>query len=740
MTVRWLAIALGLVLGMAFAGQVADAPAALAHTVTVPTPTIDSLTSDGDLTVTFADSGGYHDIQWYWRLCRTEVYSLQTCSTSFVFNTASRGDTATIDIKTEDDRDFALLSTPQNLFVIVEAKYDHHSATTVFTSWFAYEPSSPTITSVSGAGVMTFNIALNAAEETTFWICTEASSTQDSSVCGSETVTTDFAVGTGHTKDLSAVTLPGGGTFDGATHYWFYLRAERSGATLTHARAYYPWHRPCSAVLSPAVDFGTLGTAEGVTLPSVGTYDGYIENDPLLAPCSDENSRPSQYFSFTLAEGGGIRFRAESDPDVTGYLKPEIRILPTIGGTPTFANAINEEHESVIGVILDAGTHIAQVRSARSEYSATLQGDYAFTVRRIYPETSSLTFSSNSLSVTYDLGAYTPNMEASIEYKRNSDTTWTTIDAAARNDAVNGVKKRLVNETVQNLGVNTQYDLRARFKYAGDSQYTTNSGVTLVPVAFPAPTRPSLDDPTYNEPGTPFSVLVMANWHYPQVKMTDGGDGSDWGWVVEWGGESATSGSKSLRSATTFYERDIGRTVRVRVQGVFQCQDDEDSTDEPCQVYIAGYHNLSNVNDRYEIPEGETWYTAWSENNVFTVQADHLEVPTGIEPETDPLPGIVEAIDSVLAAIGVAPESRRPDVWAFFLCFSLAIGGGFGGFAITGGTKRFFWAATFGGFVFFLVFVMAGPAWFGIDPVFAYATLVVPLMMVAFSAIGSVRT
>ena len=305
---------------------------------------------------------------------------------------------------------------------------------------------------------------------------------------------------------------------------------------------------------------------------------------------------------------------------------------------------------------------------------------------------------------------------------------------------MDGVKKRYVTEMVDNLTTNSHYNLRAKFKHAGTSQYTNDSGFTIGYIAFPAPTRPALDQPIYSDPGEPFSMLITANWGYPEVKMTGGGDGSNWGWVVEWGGRTVASGSKSLRSAINLFATDIGKTIKVRVHGAFDCKDDSDGTDEPCQVYIAGYHNLSNVEDRYEIPEGETWYSAWSENNVFTVQADHLEVPTAIEPETDPLPGIVEAIDSILAAIGVSPESRRPGVWAFFLCFSLAIGGGFGGFAITGGTKRFFWAATFGGFVFFLVFVMAGPAWFGIPTVFAYATLVVPLMMVALTAIGSVRT
>ena len=720
---------LGVVLGM----LVSIGPPVSAHTLYINAPSIVSLATDGTLTINItAYTSGSSPNYWAYEICETPGCGVWSSSISY---TSTGQTTASVTGHTNWNQGKAL-------YVRTRAQVNHsnnpwgysHSSST----GFVYVPLTLSFSTTDSSGSLTYNIQVQAAYKVTFWICTRASSTQSSAYCGSTTKTTSTPVGT-NTKDMSAVALPGGGTFDPTEYYYFYIQAETSAGykTAIVGKPYYQDQRLCTPEISPPVDLGTLGTGKGLTLPSAGTYQGNIKRSRTLAVCSDSDGHHSQYFSFTLDEGGGVWFKAESDSSLSNYLRPDIRVLPSMDGTPVYENAISDGNQAVLGAVLDDGTYLAQVRpTLAGQYG----GGYDFTIKRIYPETTSIIFSSNSFQVTYDFGAYTPNMEASIEYKPGAGTTWTTINATASNDEVGGVKKRYVTETMDNLTANAHYNLRAKFKYAGASQYTTTSGVTLGYVAFPAPTRPSLGDPTYNEPGTPFSVLIMANWLYPQVEMTGGGNGSNWGWVVEWDGQTVTSGSKSLRSATSFYQQDIGRTVKVRVQGVFDCQDDGDSTDEPCLVYIAGYHNLSNVEDRYEIPEGETWYTAWSENNVFTVQADHLEVPTAIEPETDPLPGIVEAIDSILAAIGVSPESRRPEVWAFFLCFSLAIGSGFGGFAITGGTKRFFWAATFGGFIFFLVFVMAGPAWFGIPTVFAYATLVVPLMMVAFSAIGSVRT
>ena len=712
-------------------------PQASAHNQYVDAPAIVSLDATGTLTVNLAAlNTNYLPNYWAYEICTT--VNCGSWSSGSSYTTGGLGQT-TADVSGHSNWD-----SLEEIYVRTRAKTSHSANPWRYSSSYTYTPLTFDVTAINTSGVLTYNVGVNAASKITFWICTQASTTQSSSVCSSTVKTTSTAVGTGHTQDMSNVTLPGGGTFSNGALYWFYAKAEVStgGFSVTDAIRYYPAQRRCTENLNPAVSLGTLGTAQETTLPGAPPYSGTIQGSPGLAACTDSNNRASQYFSFTLDEGGGVWFQAKSNANVSNHLTPEIRILTSIGGSATFANAINDDNESVLGVVLASGTYTAQVRSTQSIWSGTLGrgGAYNFTVKRIYPEVTALVFSHDSFQVTYDLGTYAPNMEALIEYKKTTDTSWTTLNAAATNSVVNGVKKRHITETKTGLAVNTQYDLRAKFKHAGTGQYTAASGVTMGYIAFPAPTRPSLDAPIYSGPEEPFSMLVTANWGYPQVEMTGGGTDSDWAWVVEWGTANSSSGSKSLRSSITLFSDDIGKTIKIRVHGAFECKDDSDGTDEPCQVYIAGYHNLSNVADRYEIPEGETWYSAWSDNNVFTVQADHLEVPTGIEPETDPLPGIVEAIDSILAAIGVAPESRRPGVWAFFLCFSLAIGGGFGGFAITGGTKRFFWAATFGGFVFFLVFVMAGPAWFGIPTVFAYATLVVPLMMVALTAVGSVRT
>ena len=496
----------------------------------------------------------------------------------------------------------------------------------------------------------------------------------------------------------------------------------------------------CTAQNNPPVDLGTLPTTANATLPPRSAHRSNIPTELGNIPCVDGDGRASNYFSFTLGTGGGVLLLASADGSEVGHLTPDIRILPSIGGTPTFDNAARSDNVANLGMVLQPGTYIAQVRSTLSidSDSAARGGPYDFSVKRIYPLFSTLLFSNDELNATIDVGALSPNMAVSMDYKRDTATNWTRAATNLTNQEVNGIRTQFVMVSVDQLESNRGYDVRAQFQH-GDNQFTTSAGFTTNTVAFPSPPRPSLDPPTYSMAGEPFSVRVLANWEYPRIEMSGGGSGSTWFWEIDWGGEHLPS-SQSLQAATTFFADDLGKTINIRVRGIFRCVDNQDATIEPCKVYIEDSTLFSNAEDRWEIPEGATWYTGWSDSNVFIVRSDDREIPTALDTSPEPLPAFTEAIDSILGTLGVQEDSRRPAIWSFFLCFVIAAGAGAGLFYVTGGPNNPWWPAFLGAIVFFLIYAIAGPQWFGVPPLFAYSTIIVPIMLLAIIGLGKVRT
>ena len=502
--------------------------------------------------------------------------------------------------------------------------------------------------------------------------------------------------------------------------------------------------RRCTATLATTIALGTLGINHGDILPTDAPYSGAIDGNRETAVCSDADGRSSQYFSFTLGagDGGGVLLTAVSNALIEDHLTPEIRILPAVGGNPTYENAETNDNESRLGVVMDAGTYIAQVRSTQ-EIAGSQEGKggaYLMSVRRIYPGPANVVFSVDSLSILYDVWTLAPNMIMDVDYKAQSSATWISLLTGAQNTPVGERDTRYISAAKDELSGQTGYDIRAKFKHAGNDQYSEAQGFTIDRVAFPAPKRPSFDDPVYSVPGEDFSVTVTATWVYPEVRLVDGGgDGSKWFWQMDWGGRFV-DGSRSLAAAVTFYEADLNRNVPVRVRGVFECVDDSDGSDEPCNVYVAGLNDLSVDEDRSAIPEGETWYSVWSGTNVFAVRGDHIEIPTTLDLDPDALPAVVDAIDSLMASMGVSEDARRPEIWAFLLCFIVAVGLGVVAFYATGGLRHVLWSSVLGALLFFIVYVLAGPVWFGIAPLFAYSTLVVPLMLAVLAGLSKVKT
>ena len=495
----------------------------------------------------------------------------------------------------------------------------------------------------------------------------------------------------------------------------------------------------CTAVLLPAVDLGALGSAAGSVLPSAAGYAGSLNGDVTTAICTD-GGYATQYFGFTLAEGGGVRLTAESNGHAVGHLTPEVLLLPAIGDTPTFANGEADDNLGQLSMVLDAGSYIAQVRATEGIITGSDAGggDYRFTARRIHPVQKALSFTGDQLKVIYGVSTSAPNMTLVVEYKKAAASSWATAGPDAEYSNADG--SSLVEVVQTGLMTNTGYDLRARYKYASsDVQYTLSSGSTTSNSRLAAPTRPNLGTPEYNAEGDPFSVLIVASWNYPQLILEDGSGSADWGFEVDWG-EFVTFGGQSHQTSNQFTEDDVGKRLTVRVRAKIDCVDDDDKIDEPCALFVRGLTSFSDDDDRIPIAEGDVFYSAWSDNNVFVLTDAHDEIPTMIE-DLDPeaFAPIVDAIDGVLAGMGVSRQSRRPETWAFFLCGIMAVGGGLGLFYATGGTKNFFWCACAGCFVFFMIWTFAGPSLFGVPPVFAYSTVMLPLFLGAVAVVKGLK-
>ena len=309
----------------------------------------------------------------------------------------------------------------------------------------------------------------------------------------------------------------------------------------------------CTAALLPAVALGALGVPSGSVLPSAAGYAGNLNGDLTTSICTN-GAYATQYFSFVLAEGGGVQLTAESNASEVGHLTPEVLLLPAIGDTPTFENGEADDNLGQLSMVLDAGSYIAQVRATEdiTTGSAARGGDYRFTARRIHPVQKALSFTGGQLKVIYDVGTAAPNMTLTVEYKKAAGSSWATAGRAAEYSNADGFS--LVDVVQSGLVSNTRYDLRARYKYASSGvQYTLSSGSTTSNIRLAAPTRPDLGTPQYNAEGDPFSVLLVASWNYPQIILEDGSGVADWGFEVDWG-EFVTSGGQSHQASNQFTE------------------------------------------------------------------------------------------------------------------------------------------------------------------------------------------
>ena len=293
--------ALGLaLLGVVSGMLVSIAPPVSAHDQTVDAPSIVSLAADGTLTVNITDYNSNYPNYWRYEICETPGCGVWSSNISF---TSTGQTTASVTGHTNWNQGKLLYVRTRGRVTHFDnpPSYSHPSST-----GFVYVPLTLSFSKTDSTGSLTYNIQVQPAYKVTFWICSQASSTQSSAYCSSTTKTTSTPVGA-NTKDMSAVALPGGGTFDPTEYYYFYIQAETSAGykTAIVGKPYYQDQRLCTPEISPPVDFGNPGNRQGPHPAECRNLPGKYQTEPHLGRMQRQRRPPQSILFFHPGRGRG---------------------------------------------------------------------------------------------------------------------------------------------------------------------------------------------------------------------------------------------------------------------------------------------------------------------------------------------------------------------------------------------------------------------------------------------------
>ena len=478
----------------------------------------------------------------------------------------------------------------------------------------------------------------------------------------------------------------------------------------------------CTPTLSPTTSLGTLGNTAGYKIVHSGTLVRKITE----IPCGDE---ATAYFRFEVTEGGGVGFFMKG-VDVTYHVLASSSYSADLadcgGGAGTCENTIRSDFGGVFPVSGESTTYTFFVEGGFGE-----NADYTLTLARLAPVFVEALTTNDSISSTWDVGAPSEFLEMRVDYRESTASNWTLSTTYAGPAAGDNV----VENTIEDLDIG-DYELRGVFRQAPDTQAGPGAASTTPLVWGLPPTGVSVDSERVGDLEV-YRYSVIATWQFPQVRFTDWDDELvDWSFLLRHNGTEIDVG-RTRRAV--FFVGEPGR-LKVDVRVRFACPDSSTDTDE-CQLRIRGWVSSyagDDDHDYFVVPQGLTVLTPRSDAASVYIDPDPRVVETGLVDEVA-IPPVVDAISGFLAIAGVAPESRRPEVWAFFVCLvgGLAIGGGLG-FA-TGAAGRTSVSLFVGAFVFFLWWSLLGPEWFGIPPFFAYGTIAAPILTLGIVVVGRAR-
>ena len=478
----------------------------------------------------------------------------------------------------------------------------------------------------------------------------------------------------------------------------------------------------CTATLAPAAHLGTLGNFPGSTI----VHSSTMVRDVSKIPCGDEGT---EYFRFTLTEGGGVGFNTDG-LGVTYHILASTAYdadLADCGGGPdTCENDVRGDFGGVFEVTGNSTTYMGFIEGGFGD-----ETNYTLTITRLVPQFVEALTTADSIVSTWDVGAPSEFLEMRVDHRRQKAADWTTGTDYASPTAGDQV----VENTIKDL-VLDDYALRGVFRHAPDSQGGEGLASTFPQVwGFP-PGNMAIEAERVGDLDV-YRYSVIATWQFPQVRFTDWDDEEvDWSFLLRYNDTEIDVGQ--TRRAVFFVDEPGGLKVDVRAR--FACPESTTDTDE-CQLRVRGWVSSyagDEDHDYFALPDGVTVLTPRSDAASVYIDPDPRVVETELV-DQEAIPPVVDAISGFLAIAGVAPESRRPEVWAFLVCLvaGIAIGGGLGLATTAAGHTT---AALFAGaFAFFLWWSLLGPEWFGIPPFFAYGTVAAPILATGIFIVARAR-
>ena len=497
-----------------------------------------------------------------------------------------------------------------------------------------------------------------------------------------------------------------------------------SGFATVRAIAVYPGYVPttCTTSLAPATSLGTLGNTSGSQIVHSATLVRGVDE----IACGNE---ATAYFQFIVTEGGGVGFFMEG-VDATYHVLASSSYSADLadcgGGADTCENTEPDDFGGVFPVTGGSATYTFFVEGGFGD-----DADYILIVERLIPSFVEALTTNDSIISSWDVGAPSEFLEMRVDYRESTASNWT----LGTTYAGPGAGDNVVENTTEDLDIG-DYELRGVFRQAPDSQGGTGLASTF-PQVWGLPPGAMAIEAEWVEDLEVYRYSVIATWQFPQVRFTDWDDELvDWSFLLRYNGTEIDVGQ--TRRAVFFVDEPGGLKVDVRVR--FACPDSSTDTDE-CQLRIRGWVSSyagDDDHDYFVVPQGVTILTPRSDAASVYIDPDPRVVETELVDEVA-IPPVVDAISGFLAIAGVAPESRRPEVWAFFLCLmgGLAIGGGLG--FVTSAAGRTSASLFAGAFIFFLWWSLLGPEWFGIPPFFAYGTIAAPILAGGILVLGRAK-
>ncbi len=560
----------------------------------------------------------------------------------------------------------------------VRARTLNDASYTAYSAYTEYGllPTTPVISSVSVAGVVTMGryfYQAGASNILYLYVCNNL----EAAGCVSSSFTLSG-------PSETAFDISGNSNWDGLSTR--HVRARTLNNVFSQYSPFVSFiasEQPCREANNPPYFLGELPLAAG----SVLTHSGYVSGSVDDAPCTDADGHSAVYLRFAVAAGEDGAVKVEARRGTSG-MKPDLlmRSGDAYTGAALFRDIRSSEDDALASGLVDAGTYTLQLRAgtALAGEPEGAGGPYSVTITRLQPSLTSSSAQATSISTMWDVGAATSTgsgnqagLAVKVEYREDSEQTWTTADASL----IPMDQTQTVTSTVTGLTFGYTYHVRAAYTNSG--QYIETGGIlTRANILLSgAPYGVEADAVLVDEATHKYEI--RAAWETPPIVADDN---------IQWGYATRIDGGRTVPNApmrehvqeTVFlYEASAvrGGVLTVEVINAFECLAPDESEANPWTSCSLTYNERD-----YMLPVGSYWSTPWSAPALVQIAAPAFTAGTTAMDE-EPEQAVTQAIDLLLGIAGVDEEDRPSKALSVLLCTALALSAGVGIAHKTGGMK-----------------------------------------------------